>query len=201
MAQHSLIAFEGPIAAGKTTLATLLAAHLDCDLVLEEFEGNEFLSDFYHDLERWSLPMQLSFLAMRREQMREIKRPFSRTVVADYSQWKDGIFAGMLLKNRELRLFERLSWIGHGLATLPDVIVYLDANNDVLLSRIRSRGRPYELSIDHSYINSVREAYECAASLWRDARVVRYDTSCLSLESEKQVNHFYHTVTQVIGVP
>lgn len=199
MAQHPLIAFEGPIAAGKTTLATLLAAHLEGDLVLEAFEGNEFLSDFYDDRERWSLAMQLSFLAMRREQMREIPRPFSRTVVADYSQWKDEIFAGILLETRELRLFDRLNRATRGLATSPDVIVYLDANNDVLLSRILSRGRPYELSIDYGYINSVREAYERATCIWRDARVVRYDTSLLSLESEEQLAQFFHEVTQVIA--
>ncbi len=61
MSPHSYIAFEGPIAAGKTTLATLLAKHLSSELLLEEFEGNEFLADFYSNQERWSLPMQLGF--------------------------------------------------------------------------------------------------------------------------------------------
>jgi deoxyadenosine/deoxycytidine kinase len=199
MARHPLIAFEGPIAAGKTTLAALLAAHLEGDLVLEPFEGNEFLSDFYRDRERWSLAMQLSFLDMRREQMMEIPKPFSRTVVADYSQWKDGIFAGMLLRDRELRLFERLNRVGWGSATTPDILVYLDANNDVLLSRIRSRGRPYELSIDPSYLNSLREAYERATPIWRDTRVIRYDTSFLNLESGEQLNQFFHEITRRIA--
>jgi deoxyguanosine kinase len=159
---HPYVTFEGPIAVGKTTLATLLANYLGFELVLEEFEGNDFLSDFYDNRDRWSLAMQLWFLAARREQLSRLSRPFTRPLVGDYSHWKDGIFARLLLRDRELRLFSRLDEALRNTVVSPDVIVYLDANNDVLLQRIRSRGRPYEVAIDGAYLDSLRSAYDNA---------------------------------------
>ena len=79
------IAFEGPIAAGKTTLATFLATHLGSDLLLEDFENNEFLADFYGSRERWSLAMQLWFLSARLPPLKSISRSRQRTLVADYT--------------------------------------------------------------------------------------------------------------------
>src|ERR1700738_2325860 len=99
--RHPFITFEGPIAAGKTTLACMLAGHLDCELLREDFEGNEFLADFYADENRWSLAMQLWFLSSRRKQLNGVVDQLSGTVVADYSYLKDGIFARVLLRGRE----------------------------------------------------------------------------------------------------
>jgi deoxyguanosine kinase len=200
MPSPEYVAFEGPIAAGKTTLATLFAEHIGAKLVLEDFDGNEFLSDFYGDRDRWSLAMQASFLAARREQLNRLPKPFARPVVADYSHWKDGIFAGLLLQGRELRLFNRLDGICENSASPPNVIVYLDADNDVLLERIRIRGRPYEASIDCAYLDSLRKAYERALPLWGESKVMRYDTSSLDLSSAAQMNRLYNQIKNC-GLP
>src|SRR6202041_343000 len=108
MSIHSFIAFEGPIASGKTTHATLLAQRLGSTPLLEEFPKNDFLEDFYADKKRWALPMQLSFLALRYPQLRTVVAPLTEAVIIDYSCLKDRAFAELLLVDRELRLYEQL---------------------------------------------------------------------------------------------
>ena len=189
----SYIAFEGAIAAGKTTLATHLAAHLSSDLVLEEFDGNEFLADFYSDRRRWSLPMQLWFLSARIPALKLIKRPLRNAIVADYTSRKDSLFARLLLDERELRLFNRLVTLTASELIQPDLIVFLDARTEILLDRIRRRGRSYEETIDARYLNSLRRAYE-EDLVHLGLNVVRYDTSTLDLNSPNQMQHLYDTI-------
>src|SRR5580700_8330273 len=153
------IGFEGPIGAGKTTLAQLLALHLNATLVLEDVDGNEFLPDFYADRERWALGAQLAFMISRYEQLRTIPPVRARAVVSDYTQAKDPIFARALLHDREVQLYERLSVGLDASVSRPDLTVYLDARNEVLLERIRKRNRPYETSITGDYLDSLRDAY------------------------------------------
>ena len=184
------IAFEGPIAVGKTTLATRLAAHLSSDLVLEEFEGNEFLSDFYSDRRRWSLPMQLWFLSARIPALKLIRRAAPNATVADYTSRKDPLFARLLLDERELRLFNRVATLAASDLIQPDLIVFLDAKTEILLDRIRRRGRSYEETIDASYLDSLRGAYEEDLA-HVGLKVVRYDTSTLDLNSPSQMQHLY----------
>ena len=138
------IGFEGPIGAGKTTLAQLLALHLGATLVLEDVDGNAFLPDFYADRERWALGAQLAFLISRFEQLRTIPPARTRPVVSDYTQSKDPIFARTLLHDREVELYERLSMGLEPSVCRPDLTVYVDAKNDVLLDRIRRRNRPVD---------------------------------------------------------
>jgi deoxyadenosine/deoxycytidine kinase len=190
---HPFIAFEGPIAAGKTTLAGLLASHLRSELIREDFEGNEFLADFYADRERWALAMQLWFLGSRRDQMNSIVLPLARPLVVDYSYLKDGIYARVLLKDRELRLYNHLTAeLPRNLAR-PTLIVHVDARNEVLLDRIRRRERPYEAVIDNRYLDIVRAAYDKELGV-SGVKVLRYNTSDLDLRSETQMNEFYEKV-------
>jgi deoxyguanosine kinase len=193
MCRYPYIAFEGTIAAGKTTIATLLAAHVGSDLLLEDFENNEFLADFYASRERWSLPMQLWFLSARVPPLKSIDRPSQRTLVADYTARKDPLFARLLLNGRELRLFNRLAVMMTAEVSQPDLIVYLDANNAVLLERIKHRGRAYEETIDGAYLDALRAAYDedlTAAAL----NVLHYDTSALDLQSEIQMRELYDLI-------
>jgi deoxyadenosine/deoxycytidine kinase len=198
MRRCPFITFEGPIAAGKTTLAGLLAQHISAHLLLEEFEGNDFLSDFYSNQQRWGLAMQLWFLAARRQQTKNLPTTLDEPVVADYSHRKDGIFARMLLVDREFELFSRLDALLDTNAVRPNVIVYLDASNDVLLDRIRGRSRRYEQNIGSGYIDSLRSAYAYEEHLLTGSNdtVVRYDTSGLDLQCTDQMNHFYSTVLE-----
>lgn len=191
---HPFIAFEGPIASGKTTHADLLARKLGVRPILEEFPENEFLADFYGDQARWALPMQLSFLILRTAQLRKIVHPPSEPVLVDYSYLKDPAFAQLLLKERELRLYQRISAELQTSLAKHDLIVYLDAHNDVLLERIKRRNRPYEASIDSAYQDSLRRTYEAAFAANPELKVIRYDTSNLDLNSPRDVENLQEAI-------
>ena len=188
------IGFEGPIGAGKTTLAQLFALHLGATLILEDVDGNAFLPDFYADKERWALGAQLVFLISRYEQLRTIPPSRSRPVVSDYTQAKDPIFARALLHDREVELYERVSIGLDASVCRPDLTVYLDARNDVLLDRIRQRNRPYEVSIDAEYLDALRDAYTRHHNSTGRLQVLSIDTSALNLRSESQLNSLYKKI-------
>jgi deoxyadenosine/deoxycytidine kinase len=188
------IGFEGPIGAGKTTLAQLLALHLGATLILEDVDGNEFLPEFYADRARWALGTQLTFLISRYEQLRTIPPCRTRPVVSDYTQAKDPIFARVLLNQREVELYERLS---NGLdvsVSRPDLTVYLDARDDVLLERIRRRNRLYEAAISAEYLDALREAYARHHQSIGKLRVFTFDTSALDLCSESQLESLFKNI-------
>jgi deoxyguanosine kinase len=194
------IGFEGPIGAGKTTLAQLLALHLGATLILEDIDGNEFLPDFYLDKERWALGTQLAFLISRYEQLRTIPVSRTRPVVSDYTQAKDPIFARALLHDREVELYERLSIGLDANLCRPDVTVYLDASNDVLLDRIRRRNRPYEVSINAAYLDALRGAYTRHHNSTGRFRVLSFDTSALSLRSKSQLNSLFKNILEAASL-
>ena len=188
------IGFEGPIGAGKTTLAQLLAMHLGATLILEDVDGNEFLPDFYADRERWALGTQLAFLISRYEQLRTIPPSRSKPVVSDYTKAKDPIFARALLHDREVELYERLSVGLDASVCRPDLTVYVDARDDVLLDRIRQRNRPYETSIDAAYLDALRNAYTRHHNSVGKLQVLCFDTSALNLRSESQLRSLFKKI-------
>ena len=188
------IGFEGPIGAGKTTLAQLLALKLGATLILEDVDGNAFLPDFYADRERWALGTQLTFLISRYEQLRTIPPARTRPVISDYTQAKDPIFARALLHDREVELYERLTLGLDVSVPRPDVTVYVDASNDVLLKRIRRRNRAYETSIDGKYLDALRNAYAVHHNSTGNLRVLSFDTSELDLRSEMQLEGLYKEI-------
>lgn len=190
------IGFEGPIGAGKTTLAQLLAMHLGATLILEDVDGNEFLPDFYADRERWALGTQLAFLISRYEQLRTIPPSRSKPVVSDYTKAKDPIFARALLHDREVELYERLSIGLDASVCRPDLTVYVDARDDVLLDRIRRRNRPYEVSIDAAYLDALRNAYTRHHHSVGKLQVLSFDTSELNLRSEAQLRGLFKKVLE-----
>lgn len=197
---HPYIGFEGPIGAGKTTLAQLLALRLGATLILEDVDGNEFLPDFYANKERWALGAQLTFLISRYEQLRTIPPARIRPVVSDYTQAKDPIFARVLLNLREVELYERLSVALDASISPPDVTVYVDAKDDVLLDRIRRRNRPYETSIDTNYLNALRKAYARHHQSTGGLQVLSFDTSALDLGSELQLNRLFEKIVAAASV-
>jgi deoxyguanosine kinase len=156
------LVIEGVIGVGKTTLARLLAERFGGRLVLEAFEDNPFLPRFYEDPERWAFHTQLSFLASRFRQQKQLllRDLFYPFVVSDYAFDKDRIFARINLKGDELQLYETLYALMEPNVPAPDLVVYLQSTPDRLLENIRKRGRPYEQRIERQYLEALCEAYD-----------------------------------------
>lgn len=153
------LAIEGVIGVGKTALARLLQPRFHANLLLEVFEENPFLSDFYADRERYAFQTQIFFLLSRYRQQQDV-RTLGRPLIADYTFAKDRLFAHLNLKGDELATYELLHQALAEKIILPDLVVYLQADLDVLMARIAMRDRPYERGIDPGYIESLRQAYE-----------------------------------------
>jgi deoxyguanosine kinase len=161
MAEIDYIAIEGAIGAGKTSLANILAEKLQARLILEETEENPFLSDFYKNKERYAFQTQIFFLLSRYRQQQDLFATdlFQKKLISDYFFDKDRIFASVALSPNEFYLYERLLSILEKDIPRPDMVIYLQANPEVLLKRIKERERPYERSIDLEYIRALNEAY------------------------------------------
>jgi deoxyguanosine kinase len=156
------IAVEGPIGAGKSTLARFLADDLKARLVEEKPDENPFFGLFYQDPARYALQVQLYFLLQRYAQQAELAQEdlFAQGgVVSDYLFAKDRLFAALNLSPEELRLYDRIYQTLAPRAVAPDLVVYLQARTDVLLERIARRGRREEAPIEPDYVRRVAEAY------------------------------------------
>lgn len=156
------LVIEGNIGAGKTTLASKLAEEYNAKLILEQFADNPFLPKFYRDQERYSFPLELSFLADRYNQIKKQVLNldlFYSFLIADYYFAKSSIFAQNTLKDDEYRLFRQIFDIVFESMPKPDLYVYLHANTDKLLKNIAKRGRDYEQSIDPEYLEKIKQGY------------------------------------------
>jgi len=155
------IVVEGPIGVGKTSLAKRLAEAFGGDLVLESDEKNPFLADFYRSGGRSALPAQLFFLFERAKQLESLRQAdlFSPVRIADYHILKDRLFAEMNLSPEEFLLYEQISSKLDLDVPEPDLVIYLQASVDVLMSRIARRGREHERNIDRAYLDRVAETY------------------------------------------
>lgn len=159
--EKGYIAVEGVIGVGKTSLSRMLSERLSARLNLEEVEENPFLEDFYADMQAYAFQTQIFFLLSRfRQQQQLVQRDlFSSRVVSDYIFAKDKIFANLNLSDKELSLYERLVVIMEKEIPRPDIVVYLQANTDLLMERIKSRGRHYEKGMPRDYIEVLNRAY------------------------------------------
>ena len=162
MVQYNYIAIEGNIGAGKTTLARILAEQYDARLILETFEDNSFLPKFYKEPDKYAFPLEMSFLAERYQQMKEVLSSqdiFQTLTVADYFIDKSLIFAKNNLESDEYRLYSNLFRIIIATLPRPDLVVYLYQDEDQLLENIAKRGRDYELAIQRSYLSNIQAGY------------------------------------------
>ena len=156
------LVIEGNIGVGKTTLAKMIAEVFDANLVLEQFADNPFLPKFYKDQERYSFPLELSFLADRYNQIKkQVFNPdlFHNLLVADYFFAKSAIFAQNTLKEDEYRLFRQIFDIVFESMPKPDLYVYLHADTSQLLKNIKLRGREYEQNISQEYLEKIKRGY------------------------------------------
>lgn len=157
------IAIEGVIGVGKTTLARLLQPAFKSELLLEVFEENPFLGDFYADRERYAFQTQIFFLLSRyHQQNRTVPRVLAegKNLLSDYTFQKDGLFARVNLAGDELGMYYRVHEALAEKIPVPDLVVYLRADTEILMQRIAMRDRPYERQMDRGYIQKLNEAYE-----------------------------------------
>jgi len=157
------IAIEGVIGVGKTTLARLLQPAMGASLLLEVFEENPFLSDFYIDRARYAFQTQIFFLLSRYQQQRNgVPKLHSDNhhLLSDYTFEKDALFARINLKGDELEMYYRVQAALAEKITPPDLIVYLRATTDTLMQRIAFRDRPYERMMEREYIDELNVSYD-----------------------------------------
>jgi len=155
------IAVEGPIGAGKTSLARLLAERLGAELLLEQPGENPFLARFYQDMARYALPTQLFFLFQRARQLETLAQPdmFGRPIVSDFLLEKDPLFARVTLSADEFALYQKIYDATRPRAPAPDLVVYLQAQPATLYERVRRRAADFERGIGEDYLALLAESY------------------------------------------
>lgn len=156
-------AVEGVIGVGKTTLARMLQPYFEAELVLEVFEENPFLSNFYSDRARYAFQTQVFFLLSRyHQQRRNINQRLESTkaVISDYTFEKDALFARINLKGDELDMYYNVQQALAEKITPPGLVVYLRATTDTLMRRIAQRDRPYERTMEREYIDLLNRSYD-----------------------------------------
>ncbi len=160
--KYNYVVIEGNIGAGKTTLATRISEQFNASLILEHFADNPFLPKFYENPEKYSFPLELSFLASRYKQLKEELAPqdlFKSFTVADYYFMKSLVFASSTLQGEEYNLYRTIFYIIYGSLPKPDIFVYLHLSAERLLNNIKKRGRDYEKSITMEYLQKIQESY------------------------------------------
>ncbi|MBN2304303.1 MAG: deoxynucleoside kinase [Anaerolineae bacterium] len=173
---QAYVVVEGVIGVGKTTLARLLQKEVGAQLVLEVFEENPFLSDFYTDRARYAFQTQIFFLLSRYHQQRQLAA-IPRPLISDYMFDKDRLFAQVNLEGDELDTYYSVQEALAENITVPDLVVFLKASTDTLMRRITTRDRPYERNMEADYIDSLRAAYERFFAAYEAAPVLVIDTN------------------------
>ena len=155
------IVIEGPIGVGKTSLANKLSLEWDAELILENVDDNPFLSKFYKNQREVSLQTQLYFLLTRTRQVQSFKQQdiFAKTRVSDFMLQKDRLFAQVTLSNEEYDLYDQLYSYMTVDIPKPDLLIYLQAPIEVLIKRIKKRGRNFEKYITSSYLEKLNSMY------------------------------------------
>ncbi len=176
------IVIEGPIGAGKTSLARRLAQHLNASTLFEKPEDNPFLEKFYQDPVRHALATQLFFLFQRSNELRNLAQLdlFGTSTVADYLFEKDPLFARLNLSDAEFALYQQIYQTLKPQIPAPDLVIYLQAAPGVLLERVRGRAQQYEREITESYLSRLTQSY--------NEFFYHYDTSPVLVVNSEHLN-------------
>ncbi len=182
------IVVEGPIGAGKTSLARQIASHVAGDALLERPEDNPFLARFYDDMARFALPTQLTFLFQRADQLRGVSQldMFRRATVGDFLLDKDPLFARLNLSDAEYLLYEKVYSHLKPETPTPDLVIYLQAPVETLVERVRERGVAYERSISPNYLSRLAEAYSRYFYQYEDAPLLIVNSERLNFVADAE---------------
>jgi len=159
---EKLLVIEGNIGAGKTTLSTALANHLNARLILEEFTDNPFLPGFYENPARYAFPVELFFMTERHKQLQDLltqQNLFQEKIIADYFFGKTLLFAGHNLEGAEFRLFNQMFKILSNSFPNPDLMIFIHRPVEELIKNIDLRGREMEKGISEDYLRKVQNSY------------------------------------------
>jgi len=161
VSQKNYIVVEGPLGVGKTSFAMLLAEKIHGKAILEETEGNPFLSSFYKDPKKFAFQTQLFFILRRFQKQEEINQIdiFRRVVISDFLFDKDKIFARLNLDDREFILYEQIFHLLKVRILKPNLVIFLQARTDILKERIKRRNRDYEKPINMKYLDQINQAF------------------------------------------
>lgn len=192
------IVVEGVIGVGKTSLCRLLGESLGARTNLEVVEENPFLDRFYEDQTGQAFVTQIFFLLSRYRQQQKLGQGdlFAERVVSDYLFAKDRIFANITLDDDELRLYDHLAGILETRIAKPDLVIYLQASTDVLLTRIQWRGRDYERDMDEDYIQTLNEAYNYFFFHYEDTPLLV--VNCNELDFVKNRQHYDDLLARIV---
>jgi deoxyadenosine/deoxycytidine kinase len=194
------IAIEGPIGVGKSSLAKILARKFGARLVKEEVGNNPFLERFYEDPRKYAFQTQLFFLLSRYRQQKELAQGnlFDSGVVCDYILAKDKIFALINLEDDEVSLYESIYKLLVSTLPKPDMVIYLQARPEVLLSRVRKRGIAYERNISLDYLRTLSDAYNEYFFHYNETPLLVVNTSEIDfVESPRDLEHLVREVKSV----
>ncbi|MEE9571992.1 MAG: deoxynucleoside kinase [Candidatus Neomarinimicrobiota bacterium] len=182
------IAIEGPIGVGKTSLAELLAKKLEARTILEQFEENPFLTDFYDDPERFAFQTQLFFLLQRYQQQQELRQVdiFHNLLVTDYMFVKDRLFASLNLNEKEMALYETVVNLLERNVIKPDLVIYLQADTDTLLKYISKRKRSFEKNMSRKYIDALNQVYNEYFFRYQDSPLLIINTNNIDFVNKKK---------------
>ena len=194
------VVVEGPIGAGKTSLARVLASHLEGDALLEAPEENPFLARFYADMPRFALPTQLNFLFQRVDQVRGLTQLdlFRRPTVADFLFDKDPLFARLNLSDDEFALYDKVYTHLKPQTPTPDLVIYLQAPVSTLIERVHKRGVEYERSIPEHYLARLADAYSRYFYQYEDAPLLIVNSERLHFVD--QPDHFELLRSRIAGM-
>ena len=199
------VAIEGVIGVGKTTLARLLQPVFSAEVLLEVFEENPFLSDFYADRARYAFQTQIFFLLSRyRQQNNAVPQILAsgKNLISDYTFAKDALFAGINLTGDELAMYHKVHEALGEKIPKPDLIVYLQASTGVLMGRIAFRDRPYERQMERDYIDELNKAYEAFFSKSFDhTPILKIDTNDLNIiQNHEHLKLIENRIRETLGL-
>lgn len=198
------IAIEGNIGSGKTTLSKLLAPLFNARLILEEFEENPFLANFYKDPERYGFSVEMSFLADRYHQLSSKLSHddlFQPTIISDYTPFKSLIFSQANLSDKEYKLYRDFWNMSLGKLPKPDLVLYLSRPLASLKQNISKRGRTYEQNISESYLKSIGLKYDDYFKLYPQMQVLKVEADEYDfLKSKEDLNLVFQSICKVLNI-